>query len=128
MAASVDLSELLITCSVMDTFGNLGDLTTCDFFHLIRWTSCRSGSPDSLFAAFSLIPGFLPNQLGDIFFFLFFSLIFFVCFFFFGSRPTFPKFFSAEQVECCEQGKSSEISQVERFNQSDIYVLILDSC
>lgn len=72
MAASVDLSELLITCSVMDTFGNLGDLTTCDSFHLSRWTSCRSGSPHSLSAAFSFIHGFLSIQVRDFcsFFFL----------------------------------------------------------
>lgn len=81
MAASVDLSELLITCSVMDTFGNLGDLTTCDSFHLSRWTSCRSGSPHSLSAAFSFIHGFLSIQVRD------FSS------FFFGLRPAFTKFF-----------------------------------
>lgn len=114
MAASVDLSELLITCSVMDTFGNLGDLTTCDSFHLSRWTSCRSG-PHSLSAAFSFIHGFLSIQVRD------FSS------FFFWFKACFHEVFLLSKWNA--MSKESQTKQrVKRLNQSDVYVLILDTC
>lgn len=115
MAASVDLSELLITCSVMDTFGNLGDLTTCDSFHLSRWTSCRSG-PHSLSAAFSFIHGFLSIQVRD-----------FSSFFFFWFKACFHEGFLLSKWNA--MSKESQTKQrVKRLNQSDVYVLILDTC
>lgn len=116
MAASVDLSELLITCSVMDTFGNLGDLTTCDSFHLSRWTSCRSGSPHSLSAAFSFIHGFLSIQVRD-----------FSSFLFFWFKACFHEVFLLSKWNA--MSKESQTKQrVKRLNQSDVYVLILDTC
>lgn len=116
MAASVDLSELLITCPVMDTFGNLGDLTTCDSFHLSRWTSCRSGSPHSLSAAFSFIHGFLSIQVRD-----------FSSFFLFWFKACFHEVFLLSKWNV--MSKESQTKQrVKRLNQSDVYVLILDTC